>query len=66
MIDLSLGNISITKIGDSSGFFIGKKNTHKAFRSERIINEVVGELSGSENVIIHNNWVKNKHKGKDE
>jgi hypothetical protein len=66
MIDLSLGNISITNIGDSSGFFIGKENAHKAFRSERIINEVVGELSGNENVITHNDWVKNKHKGKDE
>jgi hypothetical protein len=66
MIDLTLGNISITNIGDSSGFFIGKKNTHKAFRSERIMNEVVGELSGSENLITHNNWVKNKEKGKDE
>ncbi|MDP4103975.1 MAG: hypothetical protein Q8935_03390 [Bacillota bacterium] len=66
MIDLSLGHISITNIRDSSGFFIGKKNTHKAIWSESVINEVIGELSGNENLVTRNNWVINKHKGKDE
>ena len=34
MINLTFGNISITSIGHSSGFFMGAKNTHKKFRSE--------------------------------
>jgi hypothetical protein len=66
MINLSLGNISITSIGHSSGFFVGEKNTHKKFRSENVINEVVGALSGKENTVIDNYWVTNKQKGKDE
>jgi hypothetical protein len=66
MIHLSLGNISIIGIENSSGVFIGKKNTLKAFHSERIINEVVGGIAGNENLIRHNQWEKNKRKGKDE
>lgn len=66
MIHLSLGNISITGIGNSSGVFIGKKNTLKAFHSDRNINEVVGGIAGNENLIRHNQWEKNKRKGKDE
>lgn len=66
MIHLSLGNISIKEMENSSGLFIGKKNTLKDFHSERIINEVVGGIAGSENLIHHNNWIKNKQKGEDE
>lgn len=57
---LTLGNIKITKIGHSSGVFYGNNNTHKQFRSESILNEVVGSLSGDENTITHSNWVKTK------
>jgi hypothetical protein len=62
MINLSLGDISISSIGHSSGFFIGKKNTHKKFRSENVIDEVIGKLSGKENTLNYNCWVKNKMK----
>ncbi len=66
MIKLTLGNISITSIGHSSGFFMGQQNTHKKFRSDLVINEVVGAISGNENKVTENYWVKNKQKGKDE
>ncbi|PGV48711.1 hypothetical protein [Bacillus sp. AFS037270] len=66
MINLTLGNISITSIGHSSGFFIGEKNTHKKFRSNKIVNDVVGVVSGDENLVIDNVWLNNKKKGRSE
>lgn len=66
MIKLTLGNIAITSIGSSSGFFIGEKNTHKKFRSNKVINEIVGELSGKDNKTINNYWVVDKLKWEDE
>ncbi|WP_428910590.1 hypothetical protein [Niallia sp. Krafla_26] len=59
MIKLKLGNIVVTSLGDTSGFFIGETNTHKNFRSNKVITEVVGDLSGRENTVIKNKWVKN-------
>ena len=61
MINLSLGDITISSVGHSSGFFIGKKNTHKKFRSENVIDEVIGKLPGKENTFNYNCWVKNKN-----
>jgi hypothetical protein len=66
MLNLKLGNISINGIGPSAGFFIGKKNTHKAFHSEKTINEVVGVISGNENQVTNNHWVKNRQFEKEE
>ncbi len=48
---LSLGDITISSIGKSSGFFFGKKNTLKQFRNESSVNEVIGSLSGNENTV---------------
>ena len=58
MIKLKLGNITVTRLGDSSGFFLGETNTHKNFRSNKVITEIVGDLSGKENTVINNKWVK--------
>ena len=58
MIKLKLGNITVTRLGDSSGFFLGETNTHKNFRSNKVITEIVGDLSGEENTVINNKWVK--------
>lgn len=58
MIKLKLGNISVTSLGDSSGFFIGETNTHKNFRSEKMITDIVGDISGKENIVRNNKWVK--------
>ncbi|MED4224738.1 hypothetical protein [Neobacillus cucumis] len=62
MIDLTLGEISITHIGQSSGFFMGEQNTLEKFNSKKIINEVVG-ISGDKNLLFENVWMKNKQKG---
>ncbi|MDQ1146562.1 hypothetical protein QE429_003389 [Bacillus sp. SORGH_AS 510] len=62
MIELTFGNISVGNIKTSSGVFIGKKNTHKNFRSSRIVNEGVGALIGNENKLNNNYWVKHKEK----
>ncbi|MGG3562943.1 hypothetical protein ABES03_15210 [Neobacillus rhizosphaerae] len=62
MIEITFGDISVANIKTSSGIFIGKKNTHKNFRNIRIINEGVGSLSGNENKLSNNHWVKNKVK----
>ena len=62
MIHLTLGNISITSIGQSSGFFMGETNIHKKFRSGQVVNEVLGVLSGDENRLTENKWVENNQK----
>ena len=36
---------------------MGEKNTHENFRSENVINEIVGDLSGKANTVISNEWV---------
>ncbi|MFS0644361.1 hypothetical protein [Siminovitchia sp. 179-K 8D1 HS] len=59
---LTLGDISITTIGTSGGVFLGKKNTHQQFRSERVHNEVVGALSGNENKVRQSLWSKTETK----
>jgi hypothetical protein len=66
MINLTLGNISITNIGQSSGFFMGETNTHKKFRSSQAVNEVLGVLSGDENRLTENKWLKNNQKERSE
>ncbi|MBO0962414.1 hypothetical protein J1P26_22180 [Neobacillus sp. MM2021_6] len=60
---LSLENISISKIGKSSGVFIGKTNTIKQFHHETCVNEVVGSLTGSKNKLTQSVWITNKVKG---
>jgi hypothetical protein len=62
MIKLTLGNITISSLANSSGFFVGEKNTLKNFRSQKEINEVVGDLSGKANTAISNEWVKGNPK----
>lgn len=66
MIKLKLGNISVTSLGDSSGFFIGETNTHKNFRSEKMITDIVGDISGKENIVRNNKWVKDTLEWKEE
>ncbi|XJZ25707.1 hypothetical protein ACF5W4_09795 [Bacillota bacterium Lsc_1132] len=66
MIQINLGDISIRNIGQSSGFFIGEKNSHKKFRSKVITNEVTGLMSGNENRVMDSYWIKNKQKGEDD
>jgi hypothetical protein len=66
MIKITFEEISVSRMSNSSGIFIGKKNTHKKFRKESVINEVVGVLSGGENIVSQNYWVKNKEKWKDD
>jgi len=62
MINITFDNISVMKMSNGSGFFIGKKNTLKNFRKESVINEVVGSLSGDENRVRKNNWTKNRER----
>lgn len=59
---LTLGDIAITSIGTSSGIFFGKRNTLKQFQNEKVINEVIGSLSGKENTLSQGYWVTNKVK----
>ncbi|MCM2533223.1 hypothetical protein NDK43_13475 [Neobacillus pocheonensis] len=66
MIEITFGNITVANINTSAGVFIGKKNKHKNFRSESIINEAVGILSGNENKLSYNHWMNNKEKWEDE
>jgi hypothetical protein len=66
MIKLTLGNITITSLAHSSGFFISEKNTIKNFRSKKEINEVVGDISGKGNAAIDNKWVKDILKWEEE
>ncbi|WHY79564.1 hypothetical protein QNH20_10675 [Neobacillus sp. WH10] len=62
MIKITFDNLSVMKMSNTSGIFIGKKNTHKNFRKESVINEVVGALSGNENRVRKNNWTKNRER----
>ncbi|MFK9090334.1 hypothetical protein [Bacillus salipaludis] len=66
MIKITFDNISIMKMSNASGILIGKQNTHKNFRNERVINEVVGDLSGNENTVSQNNWMKNRETWEEE
>lgn len=66
MITITFEKISVSRMSNSSGIFIGKKNSHKKFRKETVINEVVGVLSGNENIVCQNYWVKNKEKWEDD
>lgn len=66
MITITFEKISVSRMSNSSGIFIGKKNSHKKFRKETVINEVVGVLSGNENIVSQNYWVKNKEKWEDD
>lgn len=66
MINLTFGNVSIMNMKNSSGIFIGEKNSLKNFDNESVVNEVVGVLSGNENLITENHWVKTKEKWEDE
>lgn len=66
MIKLKLGNITVTSLGDSSGFFIGETNTHKNFCSNKVITDIVGDISGKENTVINNKWVKDNLEWKEE
>ena len=64
MIKITFDKLSVMKMGNASGIFIGKKNTHKNFRKECVINEVVGALSGNENRVRKNNWTKTEKDGR--
>ncbi|MFJ7727567.1 hypothetical protein ACIQXV_15565 [Neobacillus sp. NPDC097160] len=60
MIKITFDQVSVLNMRNSSGIFIGKQNTHKNFRHESVINEVVGTISGNENWVNDNEWIKNK------
>ncbi|MBL4950931.1 hypothetical protein RCG24_19080 [Neobacillus sp. OS1-32] len=55
---LSLGNIHISSIGNSSAVFFGETNTLKQFQSDTILEEVVGSISGKDNILNQGYWVK--------
>ncbi|MCM3570997.1 hypothetical protein [Neobacillus mesonae] len=59
---LSLGDITISSISKTSGLFFGKENTLKQFRSESIVNEAVGSVTGNKNTIKQGHMMKNKLK----
>lgn len=59
---ITMGDIQISSISESAGVNIGNKNAYKKFRNELIVNEVVGALSGDQNQLIHNKWMKNIEK----
>lgn len=60
MIEMTFGNITVDQLKTASGIFIGEKNRHKHFSCETTINEAVGTLSGNENKLTYNCWVKTK------
>ncbi|WP_312470358.1 hypothetical protein [Neobacillus sp.] len=60
MIEMTFGNITVDQLKTAAGIFIGEKNRHKHFSCETTINEAVGTLSGNENKLTYNCWVKNK------
>ncbi|MGG1674959.1 hypothetical protein ACIFOT_04310 [Neobacillus sp. NRS-1170] len=66
VINLTLGNIDIMKLGKSAGVFIGNKNKLKNFHTTEVTNEVMGVISGDENWISENQWVTTKVKMEDE
>lgn len=59
---ITLGDIQISSISESAGVIIGHNNTYKNFRNELIVNEVVGALSGDQNQLTKNRWIKNREK----
>lgn len=62
MINLTLEDISIGKMNNASGLFIGDKNTVKKFNHTSHVNEAVGVLSGNKNTVKKNQWIKNREK----
>ncbi|WP_223587956.1 hypothetical protein [Neobacillus bataviensis] len=60
MINLSLGKIDIMNLSKSAGIFIGNNNKLKSFHATEVTNEVMGVISGDENSIRENQWVKTK------
>ncbi|MGG3470312.1 hypothetical protein ABES02_22855 [Neobacillus pocheonensis] len=66
MINITLGNIAIAKMSHSSGMFIGEKNTLSKFQYKTDVNDLVGVISGDENKLTENRWVKNKVHAEDE
>jgi hypothetical protein len=60
MNNFTVENISITRMSNSSGIFIGKKNTLKKFQHESVITEVIGALSGNANTLKDGYWIKNR------
>jgi hypothetical protein len=65
MIHITFENISIKKMSNSTGIFIGQKNELGKFQSKRVINEVVGSLSGNENRVLGNKWLKDRDEWKE-
>jgi hypothetical protein len=66
MIEIAFGNITVDELNTAAGIFIGEKNRHKHFSFETTINQAVGTLSGDENKLIYNRWMKNKETWEDE
>jgi hypothetical protein len=66
MMEVTLKNINISKLQNSAGIFISKKNTLKNFSNESAVNEVVGTLSGNKNASWKNHWTVDKKSREDE
>jgi hypothetical protein len=62
MIKFTYEQLSVERMRQSSGLFIGKTNVLKNFSKESEINEVVGRISGEKNKVHANIWIKNKDK----
>ncbi|MFZ7943598.1 hypothetical protein [Neobacillus sp. 19] len=65
MIKITFDHVSVNKLNNTSGIFIGKQNTHKKFRHESVLDEVVGTISGNENRVTRSKWIKNKENGEE-
>ena len=63
-MNIRFDHVTIASMKNSAGVFLGEKNMIKKFRSDQTVTEVIGTLSGKENLMMDNLWVNNKEKGK--
>lgn len=56
-------HVTIASMKNSAGVFLGEENRIKKFRSDQTVTEVIGTLSGKENIVVENFWVNTKEKG---
>lgn len=59
---LKLGDIRISSIEKSSGFFWGNTNKLEKFHCRRIEKDVIGTITGNENILSEGHWIINKER----
>ncbi|MED1471054.1 hypothetical protein [Bacillus salipaludis] len=62
-MNIRFDHVTIASMKNSAGVFLGEKNMIKKFRSDQTVTEVIGTLSGKENIVVENFWVNTKEKG---